>query len=324
MNIPYSLYEAYTDAIALQVGQATTRLGAFIDSFNWNVDFAAKKAMRNMVIEEAYALYELYGLAAATVAADFYDDLALLAGEHLDEAIFPEMASMDSMAASMRNAAKSLYGEYPSVEQFRINTEAALTRYIKNLTNDTIIKNALRDNKKSKGIRWARVPMGPEPCVFCMMLASRGFDYITKESAELYGHSHEHCMCDVICSFGFGTIEGYDFKQYQDFYYDNVEYDQWGHVDTRATEQNMRRAHYEMNKDHINQKRREWYARNAEKEKARLSKYKTKEYKEKKAAEKEAKEEVYRKLKEKMDKELGPKLEAHEKKLSEGDFTEWI
>ena len=318
LNIPNSVYKSYTKALDMQIAEGTTRLGAFIDSMKWTVGYAERKALRNMVIEEAYALFELYGLAAATVAADFYDEIAALSGENLQESMFPELPSMDSMAASIRNDARSLWGENSSVDQFRVNAQATLKKYMRDFANDTIIKNALRDKKKSKGLRWARVPRGLEPCPWCMMLASRGFDYVTKESAQLYGHSHANCQCDVICSFSNGEIEGYDYSEYEKFYNDHLVYDGYGHVDANATEKWMREDYYAENRDHINEVRRAWYARNSEREISRLSKYKTKEYKEMKEAEKQELLERIEKEKERLRKLYGPTLEAHDKALENG------
>ena len=52
-------------------------------------------------------------------------------------------------------------------------------------------------------IRWARVPQGEETCDFCLMLASRGFVYVSEESAQGYeGHVHRGCDCIVVPGIG--------------------------------------------------------------------------------------------------------------------------
>lgn len=52
-------------------------------------------------------------------------------------------------------------------------------------------------------IRWARVPQGEETCDFCLMLASRGFVYISEASAQGYeGHVHRGCDCIVVPGVG--------------------------------------------------------------------------------------------------------------------------
>lgn len=67
--------------------------------------------------------------------------------------------------------------------------------------------------------RWARVPVG-QTCEFCVMLASRGFVYLTRETASLGGGFHNgRCDCNVVPSWGERHIAGYDpealYRQYR-------------------------------------------------------------------------------------------------------------
>lgn len=50
--------------------------------------------------------------------------------------------------------------------------------------------------------KWARV-CGPKPCAFCLMLASRGFAYNSKDTATFGSSFHDgHCHCTIIPSWG--------------------------------------------------------------------------------------------------------------------------
>ena len=60
-------------------------------------------------------------------------------------------------------------------------------------------------------VRYARVPQGVETCDFCLMLASRGFVYLTAASAEGWNHTHRNCDCIVVP--GVGHYEGRQFVQ---------------------------------------------------------------------------------------------------------------
>lgn len=84
---------------------------------------------------------------------------------------------------------------------------------------ETIIWNARRDPLKPK---WARVPGGHDSCKFCIMLASRGFEYKSKETASTSsktgGHYHANCRCVIVPSFNSVGAEGYD---------PSALYDQW-------------------------------------------------------------------------------------------------
>ena len=61
--------------------------------------------------------------------------------------------------------------------------------------------------------RWARVPKG-KTCEFCIMLASRGYVYLNKETASLGGSFHDGaCDCAVVPSWVASKIRGYDPEQ---------------------------------------------------------------------------------------------------------------
>ena len=59
--------------------------------------------------------------------------------------------------------------------------------------------------------RWARVPRGSNPCSFCVMIASRGFAYLSEETADFGKTFHDgHCHCDIVCSWGAQKLTGFD------------------------------------------------------------------------------------------------------------------
>lgn len=62
-------------------------------------------------------------------------------------------------------------------------------------------------------VRYARVPQGAETCTFCLMLASRGFVYLTPESAEGWNHVHTGCDCIIVA--GVGHYAGSDRSSWQ-------------------------------------------------------------------------------------------------------------
>lgn len=65
--------------------------------------------------------------------------------------------------------------------------------------NQTVIANCGRDRRE--GVRFARVSTGLETCTFCLMLASRGAVYHTRESAGEFSHYHRRCDCKVVPGF---------------------------------------------------------------------------------------------------------------------------
>lgn len=90
--------------------------------------------------------------------------------------------------------------------------------------NEPVMHNVKRDRRS--GVRFARVPMGFHTYDFCMMLASRGLVYWSRQSAGEFSHYHSDCRCKVVpgrpeirsyvkngvhVKRGFGaSVEGYD------------------------------------------------------------------------------------------------------------------
>lgn len=149
----------------------------------------------------------------------FGDQAANLAGE-----LFDEIVSAESIAAKwvnentidpvkvdskVRYFADVLKGDATDADKMRFRKDCtALTRdYVKRNAFENMIRNCDREN-----VRWARVPSGAETCSFCYMLASRGFDYLSKESADAVRHGrHKHCDCIIIPGIkGKTVIDGYD------------------------------------------------------------------------------------------------------------------
>ena len=58
--------------------------------------------------------------------------------------------------------------------------------------------------------RWARVPRGAKTCAFCLMLASRGFAYLSEDAAGRQMQYHADCDCDIVPSWGSAKLKDYD------------------------------------------------------------------------------------------------------------------
>lgn len=96
--------------------------------------------------------------------------------------------------------------------------------------------------------RWARVPSGAKTCAFCMMLASRGFAYLSDETAGRGGSRyHADCDCKVIPSWGKQTLKGYDLDEYQQIY-ENAHH---AGEDYKKTLQRIRREAYDKVSDGV-------------------------------------------------------------------------
>lgn len=72
---------------------------------------------------------------------------------------------------------------------------------------ETTLRNGSRDPLRP---RYARVPTGPRTCERCIMYASRGFVYLTEESAGALKKYHPNDDCRIVQGYPGMKVEGYD------------------------------------------------------------------------------------------------------------------
>lgn len=134
---------------------------------------------------------------AASFAAAWYDYRAIQEHVKLDQAVTAAVYSPEKTDKVARYQAKKLVsGDFEGFA--RACGEYARNDSLRAL-NETIMANAKRD--RSKGVRFARVPTGHETCTFCLMLASRGAVYHSRQTAGEFNHFHRHCDCKVVPGF---------------------------------------------------------------------------------------------------------------------------
>lgn len=143
---------------------------------------------RELLADILPALVDIYGAAAATLAADWYDELRVqddITGQFTAVAAeLPARPRMDALAGW----AASTFDLDPSASLS--NSQGGLQRIIADAGRQTIVGSSLAD-PKARG--WQRSASGG--CGFCQMLASRGAVY-TKSSVD-FG-SHDNCHCTAV------------------------------------------------------------------------------------------------------------------------------
>lgn len=134
-----------------------------------------------------------YGLAAGTVAADWYDDLR--DQQNIDGRFSAIVADLDDLGTDELAgwATGPLYGE-PDVERARTMVEGGLQRRIANAARLTVMGSSIED---PQALGWQRSASGG--CPFCSMLAARGAVY-SKGSVDFA--AHDHCNCTAVPAFG--------------------------------------------------------------------------------------------------------------------------
>ena len=161
--------------------------------------------MREALEEFFPALIRAYGDAAATVSADWFEELTG------DVAFLGDDSSDDAVNARMRWAIGAGFGG--DIDQALGTLESVADELVKQFGRDTIVNSSAQN-----GRRFARVPVG-ETCNWCRMMGSRGYVYRSTASAGGLSRWHGgHCDCQVIPEDGVKPV-GYDpdelYSQYQ-------------------------------------------------------------------------------------------------------------
>lgn len=188
------------------------------------------------LLDYAYALSQHYGQAIGALSCQMYEATAAAQGVIVPTAEVADLPDYGEVAKAVKGTKK----QSPNI------ILGTLARLVKQVGADTTLKNAERD-----GAQFAWVPHG-DTCAFCITLASRGWQYMSKKAMR-NGHAehiHAHCDCEYAVRFdGKSTVAGYDPDKYLEEYYD-----------ANGDINEMRRKRYAQNKDAINARKRELYA----------------------------------------------------------------
>lgn len=145
----------------------------------------ARTALRDILPD----LIRTYGQAAASLAADWYDEARTVAG--VGGAFTALPADLGDAGADALALWASEHGT--DVESIRALTEGGMQRRINNYSRETVMGSALADPAADG---WQRVGVGA--CPFCAMLIGRGAVY--SESTADFA-SHDFCNCAAVPAF---------------------------------------------------------------------------------------------------------------------------
>ena len=150
---------------------------------------------RDVLIETLPRLVNMYGSAAATLGADFYDDLRDAAGARgrfrAIPADLPDRGRSESLA---RWGVSPLFGPEPDFATALTKVSGGLQMIVANADRQTVQRSSIAD-RRARG--WARAGSGR--CEFCQMLISRGAVYT---EATAHFETHDHCGCVAVPEFG--------------------------------------------------------------------------------------------------------------------------
>ena len=218
--IPRSYIENYSNTLNLASEKARESLIAALTQLDYSRPVAE---IRDAVISIMQVACGASTDVAARLAADFYDGLRVrMVGESLG-AVAESMRNPDATDGAIR-AFIQIIVDGGDADAFIDQCASRLDYETRKAANLCTFENAKRDPLKPK---WARIPAGDETCEWCIMLASRGFAYSSKQAAS---HSHANCDCRVVPSWDKDNpaVQGYDPKLY---------YDMWKHPEKYENKQ---------------------------------------------------------------------------------------
>lgn len=238
MKLSASDWERYIFRMAKISQTAAEKMQTYIDTFGAQADM-------DRLIEYAYGLSTKYGEAAASLACEMYDAVADASGKTL-------LAAEPAETATYNETAKAIHG---TMNNSPGSVSQTVGRLVKQAGADTTLKNAQRD-----GAQFAWVPHG-DTCAFCITLASRGWQHMSKKALRNGHAEHIHANCDCEYAIRFdesGGVKGYDPDKYLS-QYENAE---GGTPQEKVN--SMRRQWREAHKDEVNAEKREAYKKSLE------------------------------------------------------------
>lgn len=148
---------------------------------------------REALYELLPALVTTYGLAASSIAADWYDESraeAEMPGTFRALAAEPDLRDLDVLA---RWGIGPLFQPEPSWDDALTLLDGGVQRRIANAARETVAVSTIQDPRADG---WQRAASGG--CSFCQMLAGRGVVF-SKQSVDFA--SHDHCNCVAVPAF---------------------------------------------------------------------------------------------------------------------------
>lgn len=244
MEISKTSWQRFLTALRKVNDTATEKMLYYIDQFGMPSD---QETLEDF-IWAAFNISSKYGEAAAELAAEMYDAVALASQINVAAAELAPTPTIGEVAKAVNGTLKT--GNPKIVAD-------AVGRMVKMTGVDTTMRNALRD-----GAEWAWIPSG-DTCAFCITLASRGWQRASRAALKNGHAEHIHANCDCTYAVRFDrstNVAGYRPEEYLRMY---------SNADGRTPQDKinaMRREFYAENSEEINAQKRDNYEKRRERE----------------------------------------------------------
>lgn len=182
-----------------------------LSGFFATADLTRPELVRDALVEIVPILVREYGDLAATAAAEWYESVHPGAFLARTAGTFPD----DGVIESVRYHAGALFTDSPT--DTLAGLSGAMQRFVFYSGRNTVAQNVQIDRERP---RFARVTSGARTCAWCSLMASRGFVYLSQQTAGLNDHYHDDCDCQIVAEWDRDSahIEGYDPDRLYDMY----------------------------------------------------------------------------------------------------------
>lgn len=197
-------------------------------------------SIREAAIEALTDSIGIHGDMAQALAGQLFDEVCEAEGIKTgDFELYDDVIDAAMLEAKVRYLARSVVEGKRQV--FVDDCGALADMYAWMCNREAMVRNCAREN-----MRFARIPTGPSTCDYCLMLASRGFVYHTRDAAD--ASSHKSCDCVVIPGVGGDMarsstqVEGYDPDALYDLWQTRVDERAARNAEKNGTTQEAERA----------------------------------------------------------------------------------
>ena len=156
---------------------------------------------RNSLITQTNLVVSQFGDVAASLAAEWYDDIRVSEGVRGSFRALPQPSPYaDAVEGMVRRGVGPMFDEVPDVSAVMRTVAQNTAKYVLAASRETVRRNSFIDPRGTGFQRVAR----PGSCDFCLMLVGRGAVY-KKETA--FFASHGDCNCAAVPSWDRGAPE---------------------------------------------------------------------------------------------------------------------
>ena len=177
------------------------------------VDFDDPEKARQQLQERVQGLVDWYGLAAKELGAQWFEyceELATRANPSQLVGDTGRYSTKSDVDALIDRAASGEIDEQKLVELLQgVVVEQTKRRARSEIESRISEKMQAEGGRGGVKYGYSRVPVG-DSCAYCIMLASRDFDYWTKQSAR--AADHPGCDCVIVPFHEASTVDGYEDK----------------------------------------------------------------------------------------------------------------